>query len=134
MQPLAAFDGVWRGPATITQPDSKVVTITQTERVGPMLGNSVKVIEGRGYAADGSSPFNAFAVISFSPQASRYNFHSYAQGYAGDFAMDVRPDGFAWSIPAGPATLRYTATVKDGVWTEIGERVVDGQPRSRRSR
>jgi hypothetical protein len=24
--------------------------------------------------------------------------------------------------------LRYTATVRDGVWTEIGERIVEGKP------
>ena len=40
----------------------------------------------------------------------------------------MRPDGFAWSIAAGPATLRYTANVRDNVWTEVGERIVDGQP------
>ena len=128
MQPLAAFDGLWRGPATITQADGSVVTITQTERVGAMLGDTVKVIEGRGHASDGSSPFNALAVVSFAPQTGKYAFHSYAQGYAGDFPLDVRPGGFTWSIPAGPVTLRYTATVKDGVWTEIGERLVEGQP------
>ena len=127
MRPLAIFDGTWRGPATITQPDGKVVTITQTERVGPFLGDTVKLIEGRGYAADGSVAFNALGVISYVPQSGRYAFHSYAQGYAGDFAFSVRPDGYTWSIPAGPATLRYQATVKAGVWSESGERVVDGQ-------
>ena len=131
MQPLAILDGIWHGPATITQPDGKVITITQTERVGAMLGDTVKVIEGKSYAADGTSPFNALAVISFSPQTGKYAFHSYAQGYAGDFAIDVRPDGFTWSIPAGPATLRYTSTLKDGVWTEIGERLVEGQAPAR---
>jgi len=127
MQPLGILDGVWRGPAKIILPDGKEVLITQTERVGGFLGDTVKVIEGRGYAPDGTSPFNAFAVISYSPQSEKYNFRSYAQGYAGDFPMEVRPDGFTWSIKAGPATLRYTATVRDGVWVEVGERIVEGQ-------
>jgi len=127
MQPVSIFDGIWRGPARVTLPDGKEVLITQTERVGSFLGETVKVIEGRGYAPDGTSPFNAFAVISYSPQSDKYNFRSYAQGYSGDFPVEVRPDGFTWSIKAGPATLRYTATVKDGVWVEIGERLVEGQ-------
>jgi len=127
MQPLSIFDGIWRGPARVTLPDGKEVLITQTERVGSFLGETVKVIEGRGYAPDGTSPFNAFAVISYSPQSDKYNFRSYAQGYSGDFPVEVRPDRFTWSIKAGPATLRYTATVKDGVWVEIGERLVEGQ-------
>ena len=47
---------------------------------------------------------------------------------AGDFPLELLPDGFAWSIAAGPATIRYTATVKDGVWTEVGERIASGAP------
>jgi hypothetical protein len=129
MAPLSVFDGLWRGPATITLPDGKTLQITQTERVGSMLGGTLKVIEGRGYLPDGSVGFNAFAVISFSPQAGKHVFRSHAQGYAGDFPLEVRPDGFTWSAPAGPgATIRYTATLKDGVWTEIGERIVEGKP------
>lgn len=129
MAPLAIFDGTWRGPATITLPDGNTLQLTQTERVGSMLGGTLKVIEGRGYLPDGAVGFNAFAVISFSPSTGKYGFRSYAQGYAGDFPLEVRPDGFTWSTPAGPgATIRYTATLKDGVWTEIGERIVEGKP------
>jgi hypothetical protein len=93
-----------------------------------LLDESIKIIEGRGYAPDGTLRFNAFAVISYSPQTEKYNFRSYAQGDSGDFPLEVRPDGFTWSIKAGPASIRYTATAKDGVWTEIGERIVEGQP------
>ncbi len=128
VQPLAVFDGMWRGPAKVTLADGKEVETTQTERVGSILDGSVKVIEGRGYTADGTLRFNAFAVLSYSPQTDKYNFRSYAQGYSGDFPLEVRPDGFTWSIRAGPATIRYTATVKDGTWTEFGERIVEGQP------
>lgn len=127
MEPLGILDGTWRGPAKIIMPDGKELLLTQTERVGSFLGGTVKVIEGRGYAQDGTSPFNAFAVISYAPQTRKYNFRSYAQGHSGDFPIEVRPDGFTWTIKAGPATLRYTATVKDGVWFEIGERIVEGQ-------
>jgi hypothetical protein len=67
-------------------------------------------------------------VISWSPREQRYNFRSHAQGHAGDFPVEILPDGFAWSIAAGPATIRYTATVKDGVWTEVGERLAAGAP------
>ncbi|MFA6310662.1 MAG: hypothetical protein WCV99_18990 [Sterolibacterium sp.] len=127
MQPLGIFDGTWRGAAKVTLPDGKTLDITQTERVGPFLDGTIKVIEGRGYAPDGTAPFNAFAVISYSPQTGKYNFRSYAQGYSGDFPLEVRADGFTWSVNMGRATLRYTATVKDDAWVEIGERIVEGQ-------
>jgi hypothetical protein len=127
LAPLAFLDGTWRGPATLLLPGGQRRELVQTERVGSFLGGALKLIEGRGHGADGTVEFNALAVVSFSPQAGKYNFRSYAQGYSGDFAFELLPDGFVWSIPAGPATLRYTATVKDGVWTEFGERLVPGQ-------
>ena len=52
---------------------------------------------------------------------------SYAQGHAGDFPVALNPEGFNWQIPAGPATIRYTATVKDGTWREVGDRVLPGK-------
>src|SRR5512132_3428522 len=94
MKPLAYMDGVWRGPAwTILQSGEKH-TITQTERIGPFLDGSVKVIEGRGYDADGKVTFNAFGTISYDPAKHAYTLHSYAQGYVGDFALKVTPDGY----------------------------------------
>ena len=33
-------------------------------------------------------------------------------------------DGFVWEIPAGPATIRYTAVIKDGTWKEVGDRIM----------
>lgn len=128
MEPLAFLDGTWRGPATVWLPGGQRRELVQTERVGSFLGGAVKMIEGRGHGADGALEFNALAVVSYSPQAGQYRMRSYAQGYSGDFAFELLPGGFVWSIPAGPATLRYTATVKDGVWAEIGERLVPGQP------
>jgi hypothetical protein len=127
MVPLAFMDGVWRGPAwTILQSGEKHA-ITQTERIGPFLDGSVKVIEGRGYDADGKVSFNAFATISFNPATRAYTMHSYAQGYVGDFTIKLTADGFAWEIPAGSMTIRYTAVVKDGGWREVGDRITPGQ-------
>ncbi|MCG2593957.1 DUF1579 domain-containing protein [Ramlibacter sp. XY19] len=127
LQPLAIFDGTWRGPAQVLRPEGWT-TITQTERVGPMLDGALRVIEGRGYGPDGKMHFNAFAVLSYDPTAKRYHFKSNAEGREGDFPLEVSPDGFAWSIQAGPARIRYVATVKDGMWHEVGERLVEGQP------
>jgi hypothetical protein len=125
---LSWMDGVWRGPAVTTRPGGVKVTITQTERSGPLLGGAVHVVEGRGYNADGSTGFNALGIISYDPDKDAYSMRSYAMGQAGDFPLTLTPDGAVWTIPAGPATIRYTITAKDGVWREVGERVVEGQP------
>lgn len=127
MRKLSAMDGVWRGPAWTLTPSGKH-EVTQAERIGPLLGGSIKVVEGRGYNADGSTGFNAFGVISFEPSTGAYAFHSYAMGQAGDFKLTPTADGYVWEIPAGPMTIRYTAVIKDGAWREVGERVMEGRP------
>src|SRR5216684_3450281 len=127
MIPLAYMDGVWRGPAwTIVQSGEKHA-ITQTERIGPFLDGSVKVIEGRGYEADGKVTFNAFGTISFNPATKVYTLHSHAMGNVGDFVLALTSNGYTWDIPAGPMTIHYTAVIKDGVWSEVGDRIVSGK-------
>lgn len=127
MAKLAMLDGEWRGTAWTITPSGEKHTMTQTERVGTMLGGSVRVIEGRGYEADGRVGFNAFAVISYQPDKQAFSMRSYAGGRAGDFAVTPTADGFTWEIPAGPMTIRYTATVKDGKWREVGDRIAPGK-------
>jgi hypothetical protein len=124
---LAYMDGVWRGPAWTILPSGEKHTITQTERIGPFLDGSVKVVEGRGYDADGKVTFNAFGTISFDSAKKAYTLHSHAMGRVGDFVLTPTPDGFTWDIPAGPMTIRYTAVVKVGTWREVGDRVVPGK-------
>lgn len=127
MAPLAFMDGVWRGPAWTILPSGEKHNITQTERIGPFLDGSVKVIEGRGYEADGKVTFNAFGTISYNPTTRAYTFHAHAQGMVGDFPLVPAADGYTWEIPMGPATMRYVAVVKAGAWRETGDRIVAGK-------
>jgi hypothetical protein len=123
MTRLAIMDGVWRGTAWSMTPAGRH-DVVHTERVGPFLGGAVKVVEGRSYRPDGSVGFNAFGTISFDPRSRAYTLHSYAMGFAGDFAMQVRPNGYVWEMPAGPgAIIRYTATIANGAWREVGDRI-----------
>ena len=127
MLKLAFMDGVWRGSAWTILPSGEKHAITQTERIGPFLDGSVKVIEGRGYDAAGKVTFNAFGTVSYNPATRAYTMHSYAQGNVGDFVLTPAADGFVWEIPAGPMTIRYTATIKDGAWQEVGDRILPGK-------
>ena len=49
MAKLSFMRGVWAGHATGTNRDGSRYSVTQTERMGPMLGGDIIVIEGRGY-------------------------------------------------------------------------------------
>ncbi len=128
MKKLAYMDGVWRGPAWTILPNGKKHDITQTERIGPFLDGTLKVIEGRGYEPDGKVTFNAMGIISYDLEKKHFTMRSYAQGYSGDFVLNLNDTGYFWEVPAGPGmTIRYTATVKDGAWKEVGDRIAKGK-------
>ncbi len=124
---LDAMDGHWRGTAWIILPNGKREELVQTERVGPLLGGAIKVVEGRGYDDSDATKFNALGIIAYDSRKQRLMMRTYAQGNLGDFPIQLTKDGYTWEIPAGPATIRYTATVKDGTWVEFGERVLPDQ-------
>jgi hypothetical protein len=128
LKALAFMDGVWRGPAWTILASGVKHEVTQTERIGPFLDGTLRILEGRGYDVSGAVTFNAFGIVSFDPTKKAHTLHSYARGMAGDFAFTPSDTGYVWEIPAGPTTIRYTAVVRGGKWREIGERVVAGQP------
>ena len=127
MKPLAFMDGEWRGSGWAFSPTGEKRQFTQTERVGPFLGGSVKVIEGKAYDDKGEVLFNAFGTVYFEPAKKTYTMHSYAQGSVGDFSFKPTSDGFTWEIAAGPMTIRYTAVIKDGTWHETGDSISPGK-------
>lgn len=128
MAKLAFMHGEWRGPASGTNPDRSSFAVTQTERIGPMLDGDILVIEGRGYNPDGSTGFNAFAVISWDAETDAYVMRSYTRGYAGTFPLTLTDRGYVWEVPAGPGTMRYEADVTDTTFHEVGDFVMPGQP------
>ncbi|MEE9381081.1 MAG: hypothetical protein V3V03_06735 [Hyphomonadaceae bacterium] len=128
--PLSFMFGEWEGSAHGVGRDRKPYDITQTERVGPMLDGDVTVIEGRGYAEDGSVVFNAFAIISYDEASDSWSMRSYTGGHAGTFPFELTENGFEWSLPAGPdARINYTATFQNDTWHEVGNYTpTEGEP------
>ena len=128
LKPLKWMDGTWRGPAWTLLADGSKHEIIQTERIGPFLDGSVKVFEGRGYdLKTGEVTFNAIGVVSYNPATKAFSLQSHAQGQGGNFVLTPTADGYYWEIPAGPMVIRYTAVFKDGLWREVGDRIVPGK-------
>ena len=128
MKRLSWMHGVWRGPGHGANQHGPY-QVTQTERIGPFLDGTLIVIEGKGFSPDGSIGFNAFGVISYDVASHGYKMRSYALGYAGDFDLTLVDQGYSWEIPAGPgAVIHYSAALKGGTWTEVGDYVATGQP------
>lgn len=128
MAKLAFMHGEWVGQAGGANRDGSRYTVTQTERIGPLLGGDVLVIEGHGYHADGATGFNALGIVSYDTEADAYRFHSWAQGQQGDFSFTLTDTGYVWEVPAGPGVVRYTAEVTATTYHEAGEFVMPGQP------
>ncbi len=127
MRTLAMLDGAWRGPATVIQAGGSRITFVQTERIGPFLGGSIKVIEGRGYDDAGGVRFNAFGIVSFDPATRAYTLHSHALGRVGDFTFVPTGNGYRWEIPLASGRIRYVATVGADELHEVGDLVVEGR-------
>jgi hypothetical protein len=130
MAALSFLDGEWAGPAEANEPKG-VLRMTQTERSGTLLDGTIRLVEGRSFDKAGKTLFNAFAVISYDVRTSRYLITSHASGYSTTAELKLVPNGFEWDVPAGPnARLHFSAVVKDGLWTEVGDFIgPDGTPR-----
>lgn len=125
---LDFLDGEWRGEAVAYGPGGRTV-LTQTERVGSLLGGSVKIVEGRGYDADGATRFNALGVISWDEAKGEYVFSAWSSGQSGDYWFQRTATGFRWGMPAGPnARIEYEAVVQDDRWREVGDYIMEGRP------
>lgn len=129
MAQFSYLEGVWRGTAWTMDATGKRMEMTQTERIGPFLEGTVRVIEGRGYMADGSLGFHALGVLSHDLAKKTWSLRSWGQGRGGEFPFTPTADGYFWTTPAGPtATIRYTAVFKNDTWREIAEYVAEGRP------
>jgi len=129
MQRLSWMDGEWTGTASVYAGPGRTSAHSHTERIGPMVGGSIKVIEGRTIEADGELTFNAFAVVSWDDAADRYTMRSYANGMAADFPLEATADGFKWSTPSRGGRMDYVTVYKDGEWVETGDFIMpDREP------
>ena len=129
MQKLDIMKGTWVGEAKGIGRDGKPYVVRQTERVGSMLNGDVLVIEGRGYKTDGTLAFNALGTVSVDEKSAGYEIRAYAQGRSGTYRMEATTKGVIWEIPAGPqAIMRYTITIENGLWHEVGEYLAKDQP------
>ena len=118
---FAMLDGVVARPGDGDQPDGSRLAFIQTERIGPFLGGSIKVIEG---AATTTTARSASTPSASSPSIRRREPTRCARTRRATSATSpsCRPaTATAGRSAAGRPTIRYVATVKDGELHEVGE-------------
>lgn len=132
MQQLAFLEGEWEGTGRMAMGpgDASEFSIRETARWG--AGKSVLVLDGLGVERlpDGTQRpvHQAFAVLSWDPASRAFRVRAYrAGGGEVEAVPDVTDHGLVWGFtdPRG-ARIRFTVTVEDGVWHEVGEFSRDG--------
>lgn len=123
MQRLAGMVGDWTGEAAVTFPVQR--TVHQSERIEADMDGLLLVIHGNGYADPGRSGdpiFRALGVISYDDRRGIYEFRVYNDGRASTAEARFLDDGrLQWSMNFAPVLIRYTITLGDGRWNEVGE-------------
>lgn len=127
MQRLSWMDGEWVGTAEVYTGPGRTLTLRHTERIGPMLGGAIKVVEGHSYTEAGETAFNAFAVISWDEEAGAYMMRSYAGGHASDFPLTADATGFRWSVQTESGPIDYVTVHTPGEWVETGDMQIEGR-------
>ncbi len=123
MQRIAGMAGDWQGEAAVTFPAAR--TVYQREHIESDMNGLLLVIHGNGYATPdraGTAIFNAFGVISYDDTRQIYEFRVYNDGRAATATARFLDDGrLQWTMDFSPVIIRYTITLTDNHWNEVGE-------------
>lgn len=128
--PVAKIVGLWRGTASSMGRDGQWHEAVAVERARWNLAGTAILVEGFGYVVDPETDerhvgHDAFGLIEWSGADDAPVFHAHRVG--GEFeahALERVGDGEAlrWSMSPGPGTtLRFTITLTEDRWLEIGE-------------
>jgi hypothetical protein len=128
MQKLSFLEGTWEGGGSIAMGPGPRETFAQIERIQFKHDGTLLLIEGNGKSPKtGATVHDALAVVTFDPKSSGYKFRSFAAvGRFADTEATVNGNTMVWGLSFGPQKIRYTITVENGMWREIGERSADG--------
>ena len=120
MQKLAFLAGKWSGEAKGTRGPGAAFKVQQTEEIQYKLDGLVMLIEGAGRDPETKKVmFSALATVSYDDAAKSYRFRAYNNGNYLDTELKVSENGFEWSFPAGPFTVKNAMRLNaEGDWVE----------------
>ncbi len=131
LKKLAYWQGDWKGEATIRRGPGEPIKVNQEEHIEFRLENTILLVEGIGKSpADGSTTFNAMAIISFDETTNQFKMKSYLrEGRSTDAWFKILEDHqFEWGFDVPSGKIKYTITMDSskGTWNEKGFFSQDG--------
>ncbi len=120
--------GEWDGTGWAAGPDGRRSEFRVHEIITSRAGGHAVSMQGAGYASFGEGQperqvHDAFALM-WADRDGSYHIRSVVmQGHTVETEIELGENSFQWGFDAGPmGETRYTTTVEDGVWHEVGER------------
>lgn len=134
MKKLEGMVGDWAGSGWIEYGPQRQ-TFTSLETIQSRLNGMVLIIEGLHKAkpeANGPEKVihHALAWLSFDDQTNQYRIRPHkADGASLDTVLVPTDNGsWQWGIPSpNGGSIRYTITLKENKWQEVGEFSMDGK-------
>ena len=121
MKALLPLVGNWEGKGWIKNKETgEKEFFLQKEEISYSLDSTIVIIDGQGKES-GRVVHDAHAVVSVNPEGNFF-FTSYlGDGRTGKYDFVVEGGKMIWQIPSPGGTVRFTITIEQGVWTEVGE-------------
>lgn len=130
MRKIGFLQGDWLGQGWRILPSGERITSTQSVRVEPHASGLALMVEGvslRQGPAETKPSTLSFAVVTYDEKNKRYLFRSFGFGEMIEAKAELlAPKTFQWTVPAGPALLRFVVDGTAGTWMETGYRSGDG--------
>lgn len=131
LKKLAYWQGEWKGEASIRKGPGEPIKVNQEEHIESRLDGTLLLIEGTGRSPeDGSTTFNALAIINYDEVSNEFKMKSYLrEGNSTDAWFKILTDNtYEWGfdIPSGKIKYNITLDQSKGTWNEKGFYTPDG--------
>ena len=129
MQKLKKLEGQWEGEAVYYRGPQRT-SLIQSEQVSFKANGAAMLVEGMGKTAEGTTVFQAVALIVFDPGTQKFNIRAVkGEGQFIDTELFVEGDTIWWYLPMpNGGKARNTIILKgDSTWEETGEFSQDGE-------
>lgn len=132
--PIAKFIGEWAGESTAAVRGGGEETATVHERAQWKLGGAALLVEGRGTMRDPETGdetvvHDALGVIRYDAATQSLRMHAFRADHPPvESPIEVLDNGdLRWGFEPAPGhTMRFTITLTDDTWVEVGEYSPDG--------